>query len=607
MIDLMTNGTPPALIFILGAILIPFFKGRLKSAYMLLLPLMALAVLLSVPEGEHWHAAFLDYQLIFGRVDKLSRVFGYIFVLISFISIIYALNVKDDIQYVAGFCYAGGALGVTFAGDFFTLYIFWEIMAVASTFLILARRTRKSREAAFRYILIHIVGGLFLLAGIIIQITKTGQITFGFMELQGIGAWLIFLGIAVNAAIPPLHPWLKDAYPEATIAGAVFLSAFTTKSAVYVMARVFPGADILIWIGAFMTIYPIFYAEIENDMRRVLSYSLMNQVGFMLCGVGIGTQLALNGTVSHAFAHILYKALLFMSVGSVMYMTGKSKATDLGGMYKTMPLTCLFCLVGALSISAFPLTSGFVSKSMIISASGDQHFVIIWFMLQFASAGVIAHAGIKVPFFTFFGHDSGIRAKEPPINMMIAMGIAAFFCIFIGVYPQFLYNLLPYPVDYVPYSGAHVVGQLQLLMFAVLAFYFLLKSGRYPDELRAVNIDTDWIYRKPLNTLKEKISNILNGLNSSCDLIFVKKFTGFINEFATAAMSRLTCFVLKLFLSGSTTGDKWTSTTSSTTLQDKSSGLSPDRIESDFRYGTSSIGIFAACAGLLIVVLYVFL
>jgi len=591
MIDLITNGTPPALIFILGAILIPFFKGKLKSAYMLLLPLIAMAVLLSVPEGEYWHVGFLDYQLIFGRVDKLSRVFGYIFVLISFISTIYALNVKDDLQYVAGFCYAGGALGVTFAGDFFTLYIFWEIMAVASTFLILARRTSQSQKAAFRYILFHIVGGLFLLAGIIIQITKTGQITFGFMELQGIGAWLIFLGVAVNAAVPPLHPWLKDAYPEATIAGAVFLSAFTTKSAVYVMIRIFPGAEVLIWIGAFMTIYPIFFAEIENDMRRVLSYSLMNQVGFMLCGVGIGTQLALNGTVSHAFAHILYKALLFMSVGSVMHVTGKSKATDLGGMYKTMPLTCIFCLVGALSISAFPLTSGFISKSMIISASGHEQFFIIWLILQFASAGVIAHAGIKVPFFTFFGHDSGRRAHEPPANMMIAMGIAAFLCIFIGVCPQFLYNILPYSVDYVPYTGAHVVGQLQLLMFAVLAFYFLLKSGRYPAELRAINIDTDWFYRKPLTVLVNLMGKFLNGLNATMDLILVQKFTGSVNAFAKHATASTICFFLSFSPKKNETKD--TSNTSASS-----------RLETAFATGTTPIGIFAACAGLMIVVLY---
>ncbi|MEA1966917.1 MAG: Na(+)/H(+) antiporter subunit D, partial [Thermodesulfobacteriota bacterium] len=524
---------------------------------------------------------------------KLSCVFGYIFILISFISIIYALNVKDDLQYVAGFVYAGGALGVAFSGDFFSLYVFWEIMAVASTFLILARKTPQSQRAAFRYILVHIVGGLFLLAGIVIQIVKTGDITFGYMELKGLGAWLIFLGIAVNAAIPPLHPWLKDAYPEATIAGAVFLSAFTTKSAVYVMARVFPGAEILIWLGAFMTIYPIFYAEVENDMRRVLSYSIINQVGFMMCGVGIGTQLALNGTVSHAFAHILYKALLFMSVGSVIHVTGKSKATDLGGLYRTMPITCIFCLVGALSISAFPLTGGFISKSMILSASGHEHLTLIWFVLQFASAGVIAHAGIKVPFFTFFGHDSGIRAKEPPVNMLIGMGMAAFMCIFLGIFPGFLYNILPYPVDYVPYSGAHVVGQLQLLMFAVLAFYFLLKSGRYPDEIRAINIDVDWFYRKPLNRLNTLVADCLNRINASADKVIVKELTGSVLEFTKNAPANIVRYILASVLN-----KKGTSSVEGDPAE------AGKKVVTAFETNTVPVGVFAACATLFIVVLF---
>ena len=327
MTDLIPSFMPPALIFILGSILIPFLKGKLKTGYMLFLPVLAMGVLISMPHGLHWQFHFLDYTLVLGRIDGLSFPFGIIFVLISFISVIYALNVHDDLQYVAGFCYAGGALGVALAGDFFTLYIFWEIMAVASTFLILARKTRASQGAAFRYILYHVVGGLFLLAGIMLQVSSTGEIAFGALELHGLAAWLIFIGIAVNGAIPPLHSWLKDAYPEATIAGTIFLSAFTTKSAVYVMIRIFAGADVLILLGAFMTIYPIFFAEVENDMRRVLSYSIINQVGFMMCGVGIGTQLAINGTVAHAFAHILYKALLFMSIGSVMHVTGKSKAT----------------------------------------------------------------------------------------------------------------------------------------------------------------------------------------------------------------------------------------------------------------------------------------
>jgi multicomponent Na+:H+ antiporter subunit D len=518
----MINSIPPAAVFIIGALFIPLLRGKLKSVYMLLLPVISFYTLAAIPLGEHWVISLLDYDLIFGRIDKLSLVFGYIFCIISFIAILFALQVQDDVQHVSGLIYAGGALGVTFAGDFFSLYIFWEIMAVASTFLILARRTEKSQAAAFRYILVHVVGGLFLLAGIIIYVSKTGTTEFAFMELKGLEAYLIFFGIAVNAAIPPLHPWLQDAYPEATVTGAVFLSAFTTKSAVYVMARIFPGAEILIWLGAFMTAIPIFYAVLENDLRRVLAYSLINQVGFMMCGIGIGTALAINGTVSHAFCHILYKALLFMSIGSVLHVTGKVRCTDLGGLYKTMPVTCLFCMIGAASISAFPMFSGFISKSMIVSAAGHNKLVVVWLMLQFASAGVFHHAGIKVPFFTFFGHDSGIRAKEPPLNMMIAMGMAAFLCVFIGLFPQPLYNILPYPVDYIPYTGAHVVGQLQLLMFGALAFTLLILSGYYPAELRAINLDTDWFYRKGTKWVVAIFTGISMKIAHLCDFLFIK-------------------------------------------------------------------------------------
>ncbi len=518
----MINSFPPAAIFIIGALFIPVFKGKIKSAFMLLLPVLAFFTLINTPEGNHWVFSLLDYNLIFGRIDRLSRLFCYIFILISFIGIIFALKVDDDLQHVAGLTYAGGALGVTLAGDFFSLYIFWEIMAVASTFLILARRTVKSQAAALRYILIHVVGGLFLLAGIVLYVYKNGTTEFGFIGLQGLESYLIFLGIAVNAAIPPLHPWLQDAYPEATVTGAVFLSAFTTKSAVYVMARTFPGTELLIWLGALMTAIPIFYAVLENDIRRVLAYSLINQVGFMMCGIGIGTQLAINGTVSHAFCHILYKALLFMSVGSVLHVTGKIRCTDLGGLYKTMPLTCLFCMVGAASISAFPIFSGFISKSMIVSAAGHNQLVIVWLILQFASAGVFHHAGIKVPYFTFFSHDSGLRAKEPPMNMLIAMGIAAFLCVFIGIFPQPLYSLLPYPVDYVPYTAAHVVGQLQLLMFGALAFTLLILSGYYPSELRAINLDTDWFYRKGSKLVISFVTGICDRIASSLEYLFIR-------------------------------------------------------------------------------------
>ena len=535
---LPSAGTLP-FIFIIGALLIPFLKGRLKSVFMLSIPVLTLVVLIQAPEGKHGVFSILDYDLILGRVDRLSRIFGYIFTLISFIAILFALKVKDDVQHVAGLIYAGATLGVTFAGDFFSLYIFWEIMAVASTFLILARKTEKSQRAAFRYILVHLFGGLLLLTGIVLYYQQQGSLEFDYIGLNGMASYLIFTGIALNAAIPPLHPWLKDAYPEATVTGAVFLSAFTTKSAVYVMARTFPGAELLIYLGAMMTALPIFYAVLENDIRRVLSYSLMNQVGFMMCGIGIGTQLAINGTVSHAFCHILYKALLFMAAGSVLQMTGKIRCTDLGGLYKTMPLTCLFCLVGSASISAFPFFSGFISKSMIVSAAAHDKLTLIWLVLQFASAGVVDHAGIKVPYFMFFSHDSGIRTREPPLNMILAMGITAGCCVFIGIFPGPLYSLLPFPVDYVPYTAAHVVGQLQLLMFGAFAFCLLILSGNYPPEIRAINLDMDWFYRKGAGAIYHIADRGLNGINRICDTVFARNLPGLLGGLARNASAMM--------------------------------------------------------------------
>jgi multicomponent Na+:H+ antiporter subunit D len=542
----MNSLIPPAAIFIVGALFVPLMRGRLKSAFMLVLPVLAFATLVNMPEGKYWIVNFLDYDLIFGRVDRLSMVFGYIFTIVSFIGILFALKVEDDLQHVSALMYAGGALGVTFSGDFFSLYIFWELLAISSTFLILARRTKTSQAAAFRYIQVHVFGGLCLLAGIMVYIHDSGTTEFSYIGLNGIGSWLIFIGIALNAAIPPLHPWLQDAYPEATVTGAVFMSALTTKTAVYLMARTFPGTELLIWVGAFMTAMPIFYAVLENDIRRVLAYSLINQVGFMMCGIGIGTALAINGTVSHAFCHILYKALLFMSTGSVLYMTGKIRCTDLGGLYKTMPLTCLFCIIGAASISAFPLFSGFVSKSMIISAAAHGNLITVWLILQFASAGVFHHAGIKVPFFTFFGHDSGIRTKEPPLNMLLAMGIAAFLCVGIAIFPGPLYDILPYPVDYVPYTGAHVVGQLQLLMFGALAFCLLILAGYYPAEMRAINLDTDWFYRKGGRLFYYIMDKVLNGVNRLADRVIARAIPGWLGQLSRTPISSLMTLYMRV-------------------------------------------------------------
>ena len=582
---------PPAIIFILGSILIPFLKGKTKSIYMLLIPAAAFYVLMNIPYGNIWTYDFWGYDLIMGRIDKLSMVFGYIFIIMAFLGILFALKVKDDLQHVAGMVYVGATLGVVLAGDFLSLYLFWEIMAVSSTFLIIASRTRESREAGFRYILVHLIGGLFLLAGIVLYAQRTGTIAFDYIGLSGIDAYLIFIGIALNAAAIPLHAWLPDAYPNGTPTSSVFLSAFTTKSAVYLLIRTFPGAELLIWIGAFMVFVPIFYAVLENDIRRVLAYSLLNQIGFMLVGTGIGSQLALNGAVAHAFCHILYKGLLFMAAGSVLQMTGKIKCTEIGGLYKTMPLTCLFCIVGAASISAFPLFSGFVSKSMIVTATASENMVLVYLILQFASAGVFHHAGIKVPFFTFFGHDSGIRAKDPSWNMVLAMGIAAFACIFIGVYPQPLYNLLPFAVDYVPYTGAHVVGQLQLLMFGALAFALLILSGYYPPEIKSINLDVDWFYRKTGSGAYIVLDKGLNSLNRFTEEVLIRSVKGVASFFNRATIN------LALFVSVNI----WLLLG----YRDERLEIKKKRLYNDFFEGTVPIGIGAAVAVSFILLMFV--
>ena len=490
---------PPFLVYLIGAALLPALpQGVVRGLASLAVPVIGALLIWTAPEGLSAVVPVLGLELEFMRVDRLATLFGLIFSLAAFLALLYAWHVRDTMQQVAALVYAGSAVGAVFAGDLITLFLFWEGTAIASVFLIWARRTEGAYATGMRYLVIQVGSGVLLLAGAGLYQAETGSLTFGHMVLGSPATWAIFLAFGIKAAFPLLHNWLQDAYPAATVTGTVILSSFTTKLAIYALARGFAGTEILIWIGAIMTLFPIFYAVIENDLRRVLAYSLNNQLGFMVVGIGIGTELALNGTASHAVAHILYKSLLFMSVGAVLFRTGTAKGSELGGLYKTMPLTMIFCVVGAASISAFPLFSGFVTKSLILSASADEHYYIVWAILLFASAGVFHHSGIKIPYFAFFAHDSGLRPKEAPTHMLLAMGITAALCIAIGVWPEPLYALLPYEVEYIPYTTAHVITQLQLLFFSALAFTVLMRTGIYPPELRSVNLDFDWSYRRAL-------------------------------------------------------------------------------------------------------------
>ena len=525
---------PPFVPFYLAALAAMVTRGWLRSIIMLLVPALSLLHLWGVQPGNYIQFDLMGLELEPFRVDRLSLLFGYLFHIAAIIGIIFSLHLKDTTQQVAALLYAGSALGAVFSGDLVTLILLWEMLALSSVFLILARRTARARSAAMRYLIFQVVSGVLLLAGALFLYSENGNIRFEYLGLGSMAGVLVFCAFGIKCAFPFVHNWLTDAYPEATPTGTVFLSAFSTKVAVYAMARGYPGVELLIYIGAVMSCFPIFYAVLENDLRRVLAYSIVNQIGFMMVGIGIGTDLALNGAVSHAFSHVIYKCTLMMSMGAVLHMTGKINGSDLGSLYKTMPWTTTFCIVGAASISAFPLFSGFVSKSMVMVAVLDEGNIGVWMMLLFASAGVFHHAGIKIPYFAFFGHDPGYRPGEAPFNMRIAMAIAAILCVVIGSYPLVLYNLLPWPVNYVPYDVTHVLTQMQLLMFSAAAFAWLKLSGIYPPELPSTNLDVEWVYRRLVPVSFRKLSVQFGSLDAGVRGLFLRYYRMSIDGLARA-------------------------------------------------------------------------
>ena len=482
----------PAFVLIAGALLLPILRGAARNGVILLLPTLAMAALWLLPEGRLWQVQWLGYDLAPLAVDKLSRLFATIFTLMAFAGGLFALRQPSRLEIPAAFLYAGSAVGVVLAGDLVTVFLFWEFMAVGSTLVLWSAGTPTAWAASRRYVAVHLAGGVILFGGVAGQIASTGDASFHAMQADSIATWLILIGFLINAGAPPLAAWLPDAYPEASWSGTVFLSAFTTKTAVYVLLRGFPGTEILIWVGIFMIFYGIVYALLENDMRRILAYSIVNQVGFMITGIGIGSEMALNGAAAHAFSHIIYKALLLMSAGAVLAATGRRKCSELGGLFHSMPITTICGTIGALAISSFPLTSGFISKSMVTQAAVDGHLETVWLFLAAASAGVFLHAGIKFPWFVFFQKDSGLRPADPPASMRWGMILFAFLCVALGIWPDPLYALLPYPVDYVPYTAAHVITQLQLLLFSGLAFFVMLD---YLKRTPTITLDVDWLWR----------------------------------------------------------------------------------------------------------------
>ena len=520
----MISNFPPGFIMIIGALLIPFLPHMIRQIYMMILVLIS-AYSLTLGFGIHSTINLMGFDFILFQSDSLTLPFAIIFHIAAALNVIYGAHEKQWKQHVSIMSYSGAAIAAVHAGDLFTLFVWWEATAFTSVFLILAGNTYRSYRSAFRYILIQVTSGMFLLAGAIILLINDGSALLTKFDINSLYGQLIFIAFGIKAAFPLLNGWLQDSYPEASEIGTVALSTFTTKLAIFCFAKCFAGTELLILIGAIMTFYPIFFAVIENDLRRVLTYSLNNQLGFMIVAIGIGTELAINGAVAHAFAHILYKGLLFMGMGAVLFRVGTCKASELGGLFKYMPITAVCTIIGAISISAFPLFSGFVAKSLIMSALGKEGLVLVYFMLLFASAGVLHHSGIKIPFFAFFAHESGIKTKEAPLNMIIAMVIASALCILIGIFPSNFYQILPYEINYQPYDFSHVVGQLQLLTFAAFAFICLWHFKIYPPELNSTVLNSDWVYRKMIPGVLIPLLKLVERMNQKFEELIIISFS----------------------------------------------------------------------------------
>ena len=505
----------PVSYLVLGAIAI-FLRPNFANTIGILSIISSMLCLLIVSDSQILNYKIMSFDNVFYEISDLSFLFCVVFLIIGLFGKIFSFYRENSNEKGYVLLYIASALGVVLSGDFLTLYVFWEAMAITSTFVIWSTRNQLSLDSGNRYIILHLIGGLILLIGLIGLYGQTYDLTIREISLNTWYSWFILIGLLLNAGAPPFSQWIPDAYPEGSYSSSVFLSAYTTKTSVYVLIVTFAGNSILIYIGIYMILYGIVYALLENDIRRILSYSIVNQVGFMIVGIGIGTELAINGTSAHAFSHIIYKGLLLMSAGSVLYVTGKRKCTDVGGLYKTMPITAACGIIGAFAISAFPFTSGFISKSMIVESSYIEGLEIIWYFLLIGSAGVFLHAGIKFPWFVFFHRDKKLEATDPPIFMTIPMVSLSFICIILGIFPNLLYVLLPYSVDYVPYTGNHVVSQLHLLLFSGLAFFMALK---YLERTLTITLDIDYLYRRNYAFLRLILLKIVSYFLSLRDIL----------------------------------------------------------------------------------------
>lgn len=531
-VEIMYN-LHPGLLLIAAGLLMFILPQKARGQVAIAASAAALAAMILLGENAELNYRFtaeLTLQLL--CVDKLSWAFGLIFCVIAVIASIYSLGDRKRLregqgtdrqgccERAAALIYAGCSISVVFAGDWISLICFWEGMAIASCYLVFAGGSRKAVRASYRYLVMHLFGGNLLLAGAMFIMIRQGMELHTLTGGNGPGYWLVLLGVCINAGIPPFHTWIADAYPESTPSGTVYMGSYTTKAAIYALIRLFAGTEWLVLVGAVMAVFAACMALIENDLRRLLSYHIVSQLGMMAAALGTGEAAGIDGATLHAAFNILYKGVLLMGAGAVMTATGKTKITQLGGLGRKMPVTSVCFLMASLSIAGMPFLNGFASKALIMEALHD--FPLAYWLVMLAGVGTWLSITLKINYFVFFGkkfveemhrgHQPADFCKKVPAAMEIAMILGTVLCVVTGLMPEPFYEMMPNGTLVHPFTAEHIFEYIGLFIGATVPFVLLLPKMAPHDLL---SLDFDWVYRKGLGPL-------LRGLSCSINKVFAR-------------------------------------------------------------------------------------
>jgi multicomponent Na+:H+ antiporter subunit D len=520
----------PVGLFLLGALIAGFSNQRLAAVVALLIPVIsALAALSILAPGASASWSIMAYELEVVRADRFNLVLVGLFHLAAFIAAIYALDVRDRLQHAALMVYIAGGIGAVLAGDLISLFVFFELIAIGGTLLIMAGRTEASLRAGVRYLVFQVAAGVTLLAGILTYSAGTGDWQFGHIGLDQPGGWLILLAFGIKSGFPLLHNWIMDAYPKASLTGQAVLVAVTTKVGIYGLGRSFSGEEILVVIGTVMALWPLFFALVENDLRRVLAYTMMVQLGIMVVAAGIGSDLAIDGIAMHIVMDVLFKMTLFMALGVLVYRLGTTRADQLGGLWRAMPLTTACVVVAIAANAAVPLTGGFLSKKLLMGAiQYSDYSYALWLVLLSLSGLSMLYLGLRILWEGFLKPARNARQgiKDAPWPMAVAMLIPVTLLLLAGLLPGLTEFMRPAGSDYWPLTPVKIIGHLQMLLFAILVYVLLDRYQLGLPRSRPTGwLDIEWLYRRALPALAVTVRDFLADLRDDLSGLIRRCFT----------------------------------------------------------------------------------